>query len=129
MLLELSFTSCNELVCPVSIHFAGGRFFAKQMRAANYVTMLDPFQEKFGNRMGGIIFLSAITGELLWCAAILAALGKHIYIYIYIYIYYLREFPHCKLARVVYASQCLFEPGKWQNNAPLLGDLCILLML
>ena len=59
-----------------TIHFADGLFFAKQMRAANYVTMIDPFQEKFGNRMGGIIFLSAITGELLWCAAILAALGK-----------------------------------------------------
>nr|XP_054772634.1 high-affinity choline transporter 1-like [Lytechinus pictus] len=55
-----------------------GIFFAKPMRAANYVTMIDPFQEKFGNRMGGIIFLSAITGELLWCAAILAALGSTI---------------------------------------------------
>ncbi|XP_794570.2 high-affinity choline transporter 1 [Strongylocentrotus purpuratus] len=58
--------------------FVNGSFFAKQMRAAKYVTMLDPFQEKFGNRMGGIIFLSAITGELLWCAAILAALGSTI---------------------------------------------------
>nr|XP_054758847.1 high-affinity choline transporter 1-like [Lytechinus pictus] len=55
-----------------------GLFFAKQMRAAKYVTMIDPFQEKYGNRMGGLLFLAAITGELLWCAAILAALGSTI---------------------------------------------------
>nr|XP_054770886.1 high-affinity choline transporter 1-like [Lytechinus pictus] len=52
-----------------------GLFFAKQMRSANYVTMIDPFQIKYGNRMGGLLFLAALTGELLWCAAILAALG------------------------------------------------------
>ena len=56
---------------------ADGLFFAKQMRMANYVTIIDPFQIKYGKRMGGIIFLSAVLGELLWCSAILAALGKH----------------------------------------------------
>ncbi|XP_072165628.1 high affinity choline transporter 1-like [Diadema setosum] len=55
-----------------------GLFFAKQMREKNYVTMLDPFQFKFGDRMGGVLFLSALMGELLWCAAILAALGSTI---------------------------------------------------
>ncbi|XP_041483226.1 high affinity choline transporter 1-like [Lytechinus variegatus] len=55
-----------------------GLFFAKQMRSANYVTMIDPFQIKYGNRMGGLLFLAALTGELLWCAAILAALGSTI---------------------------------------------------
>ncbi|XP_030838436.1 high-affinity choline transporter 1-like [Strongylocentrotus purpuratus] len=48
------------------------------MRAANYVTMIDPFQIKYGNRMGGILFLAALMGELLWCSAILAALGSTI---------------------------------------------------
>ncbi|XP_071491029.1 high-affinity choline transporter 1-like [Diadema antillarum] len=58
--------------------FINGIFFAEKMRAANYVTMIDPFQVKYGNRMGGFLFLAALMGELLWCAAILAALGSTI---------------------------------------------------
>ena len=60
------------------MHFAGGLFFAKPMRQAGYVTMLDPFQTKFGERMGGLLFVPALCGEIFWSAAILAALGKHI---------------------------------------------------
>ncbi|XP_071946763.1 high-affinity choline transporter 1-like isoform X2 [Antedon mediterranea] len=54
----------------------GGRFFAKKMRESGYVTMLDPFQKKFGKRMGGMLFLPALSGELFWSSAILAALGS-----------------------------------------------------
>lgn len=45
------------------------------MREAGYVTMLDPFQTKFGERMGGLLFVPALCGEIFWSAAILAALG------------------------------------------------------
>lgn len=38
--------------------------------------MLDPFQEKYGARIGGILFLPALCGEILWSAAILASLGS-----------------------------------------------------
>ncbi|XP_072171242.1 high affinity choline transporter 1-like [Diadema setosum] len=51
-------------------------FFAEKMRAANYVTMIDPFSIKYGAKMGGILFISALMGELLWCATILTALGS-----------------------------------------------------
>lgn len=54
----------------------GGYFFANKMRAEGYVTMLDPFQELFGGRMGGLLFIPALCGEVFWSAAILAALGK-----------------------------------------------------
>lgn len=58
----------------------GGMFFAKPMRMANggrgYVTMLDPFQEKYGSRVGGLLFLPALCGEIFWSAAILSALGN-----------------------------------------------------
>lgn len=54
-------------------------FFAKPMRMAHggrgYVTMLDPFQEKYGSRIGGLLFLPALCGEIFWSAAILSALG------------------------------------------------------
>lgn len=56
-------------------HFAGGIFFAHRMRREGYVTMLDPLQDVFGGRMGGLLFLPALCGEVFWSAGILAALG------------------------------------------------------
>ncbi|KAF2355067.1 Sodium/solute symporter [Trinorchestia longiramus] len=53
----------------------GGILFANKMRTEGYVTMLDPFQDKFGERMGGLLFLPALCGEVFWSAAILGALG------------------------------------------------------
>ncbi|XP_043211528.1 high-affinity choline transporter 1-like isoform X2 [Amphibalanus amphitrite] len=53
----------------------GGIFFANKMREEGYVTMLDPFQEVFGGRMGGLLFIPALLGEVFWSAATLAALG------------------------------------------------------
>ncbi|XP_077992474.1 high-affinity choline transporter 1-like [Glandiceps talaboti] len=53
----------------------GGILFAKQMRSQGYVTMLDPFQLKYGERMGGLLFIPALLGEVFWSAAILSALG------------------------------------------------------
>jgi len=54
----------------------GGLFFANKMRSQGYVTMLDPFQRKYGERMGGLLYIPALMGEVFWSAAILAALGK-----------------------------------------------------
>ena len=48
------------------------------MRKKEYFTMLDPFQEKYGPRMGGLLYIPALLGEIFWSAAILAALGATI---------------------------------------------------
>ncbi|KAI8503938.1 High affinity choline transporter 1 [Branchiostoma belcheri] len=53
----------------------GGLFFAKKMRSEGYVTMLDPFQRRYGERMGGLLFIPALLADVCWCGAILAALG------------------------------------------------------
>lgn len=53
----------------------GGLFFAEKMRTSGYVTMLDPFQIKYGERMGGLLYLPALLGEVFWSAAVLSALG------------------------------------------------------
>lgn len=55
--------------------FTGGLFFANPMRKQGYITMLDPLQDSFGERMGGLLFLPALCGEVFWAAGILAALG------------------------------------------------------
>jgi len=57
--------------------FIGGIFFAHRMRKEGYVTMLDPLQECFGGRMGGLLFIPALCGEVFWSAGILAALGEN----------------------------------------------------
>ena len=46
------------------------------MRKEGYVTMLDPLQECLGDRMGGLLFIPALCGEVFWSAGILAALGE-----------------------------------------------------
>ncbi len=67
-------TGTKLFVCP---HFClGGIFFAHRMRKEGYVTMLDPLQDVFGGRMGGLLFLPALCGEVFWSAGILAALGE-----------------------------------------------------
>ena len=52
--------------------------FANKMREQGYVTMLDPLQDAFGERMGGMLFIPALCGEVFWSAATLAALGTRI---------------------------------------------------
>lgn len=61
----------------ICFYFIGGLLFARKMRDAGYVTMLDPFQQKFGERMGGLLFIPALCGEIFWSAAILGALGEY----------------------------------------------------
>ncbi|KAL0281415.1 UNVERIFIED_CONTAM: hypothetical protein PYX00_002407 [Menopon gallinae] len=54
----------------------GALFFVKPMRDMKYVTLLDPFQRKYGNYVGGILFVPTILGDLFWVASILSALGS-----------------------------------------------------
>ncbi|KAM9376071.1 high affinity choline transporter 1-like [Pholidichthys leucotaenia] len=53
----------------------GGLFFAKPMRSKRYVTMLDPFQNRYGNSFTAALLLPALLSDVLWVACILAALG------------------------------------------------------
>ncbi|MCB1180196.1 MAG: sodium:solute symporter family protein [Leptospiraceae bacterium] len=53
----------------------GGFFFASKMRKMNYTTMLDPIEDRFGNKMAAILYVPALMGEMFWTAAVLTALG------------------------------------------------------
>ena len=55
--------------------FISGTFFAKKMRDAEYLTMIDPFTQKYG-RWGALQALPAAVSEVFWSASILSALGK-----------------------------------------------------
>jgi high affinity choline transporter 7 len=54
----------------------GGLFYAPIMRRHEFKTMLDPLQGRFGDRLGSVLYLPALTGEVFWSAAILTALGS-----------------------------------------------------
>lgn len=75
-LVSVSSLEINSNVFEIEFSSSGGLFFANPMRKQGYVTMLDPLQDSFGERMGGLLFLPALCGEVFWAAGILAALGK-----------------------------------------------------
>lgn len=53
----------------------GGLFFIKPIRKKNYVTIMDPFQERYGNVVAAVIFIPALIGDILWVACVLGVLG------------------------------------------------------
>lgn len=53
----------------------GGILFARSMRRAGYVTMLDAFKARFGREMAALLYIPALLGEIFWSSAILNALG------------------------------------------------------
>ncbi|XP_063439810.1 high-affinity choline transporter 1-like [Mytilus trossulus] len=53
----------------------GGLLFAKKMRDHNYLTMLDPCQEVYGNALVFMVYLASLCGDIFWTASILSALG------------------------------------------------------
>ncbi|XP_028255913.1 high affinity choline transporter 1-like [Parambassis ranga] len=55
--------------------FLGGFFFAKPMRENKYVTMMDPFQQKYGNVLSSALIFPALVADLLWVARTLVSLG------------------------------------------------------
>eukprot|EP00092_Neocalanus_flemingeri_P106012 GFUD01135966.1.p1 GENE.GFUD01135966.1~~GFUD01135966.1.p1 ORF type:complete len:607 (+),score=99.83 GFUD01135966.1:58-1878(+) len=52
-----------------------GTFYARKMREAEYVTMVDPFTQKYG-KWGALQALPAAVSEIFWSASILGALGS-----------------------------------------------------
>lgn len=46
------------------------------MRSGHYVTMMDPFQRRYGNVCTTMLVIPALIGDILWVACILAALGN-----------------------------------------------------
>ncbi|XP_077155948.1 high affinity choline transporter 1-like [Ranitomeya variabilis] len=54
----------------------GSIFFVKPMRSKKYLTMMDPFQEVYGNSMTILLFIPALIADVCWFAAILASLVK-----------------------------------------------------
>ncbi|XP_042261012.1 high affinity choline transporter 1-like isoform X1 [Thunnus maccoyii] len=60
----------------MSISFLiGGLFFAKPMREKNYITMMDPFQRKYGKALTGFLAIIPVIAEVVWVPGLLISLG------------------------------------------------------
>ncbi|XP_068575737.1 high-affinity choline transporter 1-like [Cebidichthys violaceus] len=60
----------------MSISFIiGGLFFAKPMRENNYISMMDPFQRKYGKGLTVVLAIIPLIAEVVWIPALLISLG------------------------------------------------------
>ncbi|XP_042354397.1 high-affinity choline transporter 1-like [Plectropomus leopardus] len=60
----------------ISISFIiGGLFFAKPMRENNYISMMDPFQRKYGKAMTAVLSIVPFITEVFYITATLVSLG------------------------------------------------------
>lgn len=57
--------------------FSGGLFFAKKMREEKYVTMMDPFQFKYGNVISAVLSVALLVSDIIWVTGTLIGLGKN----------------------------------------------------
>lgn len=55
----------------------GGLFFAEPMRNNKYVTMMDPFQIKYGKVPMAALSLASLISEIMWVTGTLIGLGKN----------------------------------------------------
>ncbi|KAM9803946.1 high-affinity choline transporter 1-like [Neosynchiropus ocellatus] len=65
-------------VMPVAATVAfivGGLFFAVPMRERKFVTMMDPFQIKYGNKMSALLSMAPLMSEIVWITSTLISLG------------------------------------------------------
>ncbi|XP_056295468.1 high affinity choline transporter 1-like [Pseudoliparis swirei] len=53
----------------------GGLFFAKKMRDKRYITMMDPFQIKYGNGISAVLSLALLLSDIIWVTGTLIGLG------------------------------------------------------
>ncbi|XP_029918492.1 high-affinity choline transporter 1-like [Myripristis murdjan] len=53
----------------------GGLFFAKPMRDRKYITLMDPFQIKYGNIVSGVLSVALLISEIIWVTGTLIGLG------------------------------------------------------
>ncbi|KAM8732581.1 high-affinity choline transporter 1-like [Acanthopagrus schlegelii] len=60
---------------PATTFIVGGLFFAKTMRDKKYVTMMDPFQIKYGNLISGVLSVALLISDIIWVTGTLIGLG------------------------------------------------------
>lgn len=73
--LFLSLDWCHRDVLCSFFVFIGGLFFAKPMREKLYVTVLDPFQVKYGKTLTAALSLITMLIDVMWVPASLSGLG------------------------------------------------------
>ncbi|XP_054479798.1 high-affinity choline transporter 1-like [Anoplopoma fimbria] len=69
---------------PLQMSFSfiiGGLFFAKPMREKNYITVMDPFQRKYGDTLTGLLAVIPFISEVMWAPVTLISLGVSVSVF------------------------------------------------
>jgi high affinity choline transporter 7 len=53
----------------------GGLFFARRMRRLEFITLIDPFEARFGKPWAAVLSVPAMLGEVFWSGALLVSIG------------------------------------------------------
>ncbi|XP_059184018.1 high-affinity choline transporter 1-like [Centropristis striata] len=59
----------------------GGLFFAKPMREKKFLTMMDPFQRKYGKTLTALLAIVPFISEMMWVPVTLTSLGVTVSIF------------------------------------------------
>ncbi|XP_068612704.1 high-affinity choline transporter 1-like [Brachionichthys hirsutus] len=63
---------------PLQVSFSfiiGGLFFAKPMREKNYISVMDPFERKYGKELTAVLAIVSVLSEVIWIPGLMTALG------------------------------------------------------
>ncbi|XP_068612706.1 high affinity choline transporter 1-like [Brachionichthys hirsutus] len=63
---------------PLQLSFSfivGGLFFAKPMREKNYISVMDPFERKYGKELTAVLAIVSVLSEVICTPGLLTALG------------------------------------------------------
>lgn len=47
------------------------------MRENNYISMMDPFQRKYGKRLTAVLAIVPVMTEIVWIPPLMISLGTH----------------------------------------------------
>ncbi|TWW78498.1 High affinity choline transporter 1 Hemicholinium-3-sensitive choline transporter [Takifugu flavidus] len=74
--LEMSLLGNRSINVVVGVlTMTAGFFFAKPMRDKNFVTLLDPFHQKYGKVVAAVMSVVSVLNDILWVPIALTGLG------------------------------------------------------
>ena len=51
------------------------------MRENQYISMMDPFQRKYGNKLTAVLAIVPLINEVVWIPTCLLSLGTHVQVH------------------------------------------------
>nr|QGJ83560.1 high affinity choline transporter 1 [Opalinidae sp.] len=76
MVSSAGILNTQSVGCYAICFWVGAIFFVEKLRSGNYLTMLDPFQYKFGPKLTSLLYLPEVLADVCWIGSTFSALGS-----------------------------------------------------